>query len=108
MTQLTINAKVSDTTKMSSFFANFKKNSNLFEFELSNKSTQSTIQKIKTLKQIHDNIFKMQKKSTIYQNKKRKNESQLKKKNKVYLFTKNLKIKKSNKKLNHVKIKSFL
>ena len=103
MTQLTINAKISNTTKMSSFFANFEKKFNLFEFELSNKSTQSTIQKIKTFKRIHDNIFKMQKKSTIYQ---KKNEFQLKK-NKIYLFTKNLKIKKSNKKLNHVKIESF-
>jgi len=33
--------------------------------------------------------------------------SQLKKKNKVYLLTKNLKIKKKSKKLNHVKIESF-
>ncbi len=34
--------------------------------------------------------------------------SQLKKKNKIYLFTKNLKIRKSNKKLNYVKVESFL
>jgi len=33
--------------------------------------------------------------------------SQLKKKNKVYLLTKNLKIKKKSKKLNRVKIESF-
>ena len=32
----------------------------------------------------------------------------LKKGNKVYLYTKNLKIKKSSKKLNHVKVESFL
>jgi len=33
--------------------------------------------------------------------------SQLKKRNKMYLLTKNLKIRKRNKKLNHVKIESF-
>ena len=42
-----------------------------------------------------------------YVNKKRKIASLLKKKNKIYLFTKTLKMKKSNKKLNHVKIDSF-
>ena len=56
MTQLTLNAKLSNTTKISSFFANFEKDFNLFEFELSNKSTQSTIQKIETLKKTHENI----------------------------------------------------
>ncbi len=34
--------------------------------------------------------------------------SQLKKKNKIYLFTKNLKTRKLSKKLNHVKVESFL
>ncbi len=34
--------------------------------------------------------------------------SQLKKKNKIYLFTKNLKIRKLSKKLNYVKVESFL
>ena len=38
----------------------------------------------------------------------KKNEISIKKKNKVYLLTKNLKTKRSNKKLNHVKIESFL
>ena len=34
--------------------------------------------------------------------------SQLKKKNKIYLLTKNLKIRRLSKKLNHVKVESFL
>ncbi len=34
--------------------------------------------------------------------------SQLKEKDKIYLFTKNLKIRKLSKKLNHVKVESFL
>jgi len=49
----------------------------------------------------------MQIRSAKYQNKKRKMAPQLKKKNKVYLLTKNLKIRKKSKKLNHVKIESF-
>ena len=42
----------------------------------------------------------------MYQNK--KNNISIEKKNKVFLFTKNLKIKKLSKKLNHVKVESFL
>jgi len=49
----------------------------------------------------------MQEKSVKYQNKKRKTVFQLKKKNKIYLFTKNLKTRKLNKKLNYIKIELF-
>jgi hypothetical protein len=49
----------------------------------------------------------MQARSTKYQNKKRKMAPQLKERNKMYLLTKNLKIKKKSKKLDHVKVESF-
>ncbi len=49
----------------------------------------------------------MQKKSIKYQNKKRKTISQLKKKDKIYFLTKNLRTKKLNKKLNYIKIELF-
>jgi len=49
----------------------------------------------------------MQEKSIKYQNKKQKTISQLKKRDKVYLFTKNLKTRKSSKKLNYIKIELF-
>ena len=53
----------------------------------------------------------MQQTSAKYQNKKRKIASQLKKRNKVYLSTKNLKYRKKNrkksKKLDSIKIESF-
>ena len=52
MTQLTLNARVSNTTKISSFFANFEKDFNLFELKLSNKSAQAVIKKINTLKKV--------------------------------------------------------
>ena len=52
MTQLILNARVSNTTKISLFFANFEKKFNLFELKLSNKSTHAIIKKINTLKKI--------------------------------------------------------
>ena len=111
MTQLTLNSKQSETTKITPFFANFGKDLNLFELSRENKSAQSIMKRIDTLKKIHQNITAMQDTSVKYQNKKRKMTSQLKKKNKVYLSTKNLKYKKKNrkrsKKLDSVKVESF-
>ena len=61
-----------------------------------------------TIKTIQKNISKMQEKSAKYQNKKRKITLLLKKKDKIYLLTKNLKInKRRSKKLDHVKVESF-
>ena len=75
--------------------------------KLQHVSAQSAIKRVKTLKEIHSNIVRMQQRSTAYQNKKQKTMSQLKERNKVYLLTKNLKTKKVSKKLNHVKIDPF-
>ena len=108
MAQLTLNAKVSNTTKITSFFANFERESNLFEKSRNQVSTKATMQKGNTIKMIQENILKMQRSSTTYQNKKRKMAPLLKERNKIYFFTKNLKInKKRSKKLNHVKVESF-
>ena len=108
MTQLILNAKVSNITKTTSFFANYEKKSNLFEKSKNQISIKTTITRNNIIKTIQKNISKMQKNSTTYQNKKRKMTSLLKEGNKMYLLTKNLKInKRRSKKLNHVKIKSF-
>ena len=107
MTQLAFNFKISNTTKKTSFFANFGKKSNLFEKKLQHVSAQSAMKRVKTLKKIHSNIVRMQQKSAVYQDKKRKTMPQLKKGDKIYLLTKNLKTKKVSKKLNHVKVGSF-
>jgi hypothetical protein len=107
MAQLALNAKVSDITKVTFFFANFSKKSNLFDQERRHLAAQSVIKRVATLKKIYDNITLMQIRSAKYQNKKRKMASQLKKRNKMYLLTKNLKIRKKSKKLNHVKVESF-
>jgi len=108
MAQLALNAKVSNTTKVTSFFANYGKEFNLFEEERKHLLAQLAIERIATLKKVHDNISKMQEKLTKYQNKKRKTTPQLKKGDKVYLLTKNLKTRRPSKKLNYVKVESFL
>ena len=108
MTQLILNVKISNTTKITSFFANFEKKLNLFETSKNQISIESTMKKKNMIKMIQNNIFKMQKNSTTYQNKRKKTTFLLKKENKIYFFTKNLKInKKRSKKLDHVKIESF-
>jgi len=66
MTQLALNAKVSNIIKITSFFANYSKKSNLFKKERTHLFAQLVIEKITTLKKIHDNILKMQKKSIKY------------------------------------------
>jgi len=66
MTQLTLNAKVLNITKVTSFFVNYNKEFNLFKEEQKHLLAQLVIKRIATLKKIHDNILKMQKKSTKY------------------------------------------
>jgi len=108
MAQLALNAKVLNITKVTSFFANYGKELNLFEEERKHLLAQLAIERVATLKKIYDNISKIQEKLINYQNKKRKTTSQLKEEDKIYLFTKNLKTRKSSKKLNYVKVESFL
>jgi UDP-N-acetyl-D-mannosaminuronate dehydrogenase len=108
MTQLALNAKGSNTTKVTPFFANYGREFNLFEKKRTHLLAQSAIERVETLKRVDDNISKMQERSTKYQNEKRKTTSQLKERDKIYLFTKNLKTRKLSKKLNHVKVESFL
>jgi len=66
MTQLTLNAKVSDTTKITSFFANYNRELNLFEKERKHLLAQLAIKRVATLKKIHDNISMMQERSIRY------------------------------------------
>ena len=108
MTQLTLNVKVSNITRVTPFFANFEKKSNLFRKSMNQVSTKATITKGNAIRTIQKNILKMQRNSTTYQNRKRKMAPLLKEGNKVYLLTKNLKInRKRSKKLNHVRVELF-
>ena len=76
---------------MTSFFANYERNSNLFNYKESLVLTNVAKLRIKMFKKIHENIMKMQNKTFNYINKKRKNALLLKKRNKIYLFAKNFK-----------------
>ncbi len=66
MAQLALNAKISNTTKVTLFFANYDKELNLFKKEQKHLLAQLVIERITTLKTIHDNISKMQKKLIKY------------------------------------------
>ena len=107
MTQIAMNSKISNTTKISFYFANYGRELNLFRKELKHVSTDSIMNRVKRLKDIRENIQKMHLKFERYINKKRKKGSQLKERDKIYLLTKNLTTKKLNKKLNHTKVGSF-
>jgi len=66
MAQLALNAKVSNTTKITSFFVNYNKESNLFKKERKHLLAQLVIERVETLKKIHDNILKMQERLIKY------------------------------------------
>ena len=105
--QLALSARESSTIKEIPFFANFFKDPNLFGIELLYRLAELAIQKVETLKRIHGNIIKIQEFSGNYQNKKRKTAPQLKKGDKVYLLTKNLKTRILSKKLDYIKVGPF-
>ena len=81
-------------TKYSPFFANHDRNLNLFLKSRDHSEINTVIIQADKLKQVHNNltinIFKINEISTKNVNKKRKIAPQLKKRNKVYLLTKNL------------------
>ena len=68
MTQLTLNVKKFDIIKTTSFFINYKRNLNLFNYKKLSMLTNATKSRVKTLRQVYKNITKMQNKSTNYVN----------------------------------------
>jgi len=66
MTQLALNAKISNIIKITLFFANYNKKSNLFKKERTHLFAQLVIERIATLKKIYDNILKIQERSIKY------------------------------------------
>ncbi len=66
MTQLALNAKISNITKVTLFFVNYDRKFNFFEKERKHLLTQLVIERIATIKKIHDNISKMQERSIKY------------------------------------------
>ena len=66
MTQLALNAKISNITKITLFFVNYNKEFNLFKKERKHLLAQLAIERVATLKKIHNNISRMQEKSIKY------------------------------------------
>ena len=111
MAQLAINNEHQTTISMSPAMANFRKNMNTFATPtelLTNDKAIMLTNKIKSVhKLIQEKISQTHHTTESYQNKKRKMAPQLKKRDKVYLLTKNLKTQQPSKKLNHQKIRPF-
>jgi len=66
MTQLTLNAKVSNITKVISFFVNYGKEPNLFDNERRHLLAQLAIERVAMLKKVESNISFMQERLAKY------------------------------------------
>ena len=112
MAQLAYNDKLSQTTGLTPFFANYGKNLNSFLQPREGPNTEKALVKAKELKQVYnqltETIKETNEKVRQQADKSRKDGPQLKKGDKVYLLTRNLKIKRPSKKLDHVKVGPFL
>ena len=110
--QLAINNNVSETTKETPFFSNFGKDPNIFATPLPNPNAARQLHNSNDLAQMHNtlrgNIQQSNDKIMASRHKTNKDGPQLKKGDKVYLLTKNLKTKRSSKKLDHIKVGPFL
>ena len=110
--QLAINNSVLETTKETLFFSNFGKDPNIFATPLPNPNAARAIYNSKDLAQVHNtlrsNIQQSNNRIIASRHKTNKDGPQLKKGDKVYLLTKNLKTKRSSKKLDHIKVGLFL
>ena len=112
MAQLTYNDKISQTTGVTPFFANYGKNANGFLQPREGPNADKVLVKAKELREVHkelrETIKKLNEKVRQQVNKNRKDSPQLKKGDKVYLLTRNMKMKRPSKKLDHIKVGPFL
>jgi len=109
---LTFNSATTKVISVSSFFANYEFESEIFkrsrEFaQLAQKATLQIKQLQLLQKELQKNIQFLSKRMTLYANKRRDRESTLKKRNKAYLLRRNIKTKRSSNKLNHTKLESY-
>ena len=109
MTQISYNNSVNATTQETSFYAKHEYNSTLNKLsKVSKKRVSQAIQQAQVIKELMTrNIDFMIEKATYHANKHRFENSNLKKKNKVYVLRKNIATSRSNKKLDQIKIESF-
>jgi hypothetical protein len=106
------NNKKSETTGLTPYFANHGRHPNLFTRTLPSLRTEAAITTAEEMKKLHkelrESLEKAQRQSISYVNQKRKMAPQLKKGDKVYLSTKNLRTKRPNKGLDNVWVGPFL
>ena len=100
-----------DTTGLSLFFSNYRKDTNLhLDLRIRPKAKKALVN-ILRMQTIYREIAKQIKirndKIAKYTNRKRKNRPQLKKRDKVYLLIKNIKSKRLSKKLDYIKVGLF-
>jgi hypothetical protein len=110
--QIAYNNKQLEATGQTPYFANHRRNPNLFQQTLPSPKAKAAIKLAEEIKAIHKDISERtlhaQNQSILYVNKKRKTAPQLKKGDKVYLHTKNLRSKQLSKRLDYVKVRLFL
>ena len=109
MTQISYNNFVNATTQETSFYAKHEYNSTLNKLsKASKKRVSQAVQQVQVIKELMTrNIDFMIEKATYHANKHWFEDSNLKKRNKVYVLRKNIATSRSSKKLNQIKIESF-
>ena len=109
MTQISYNNFVNAITQETSFYAKHEYNSTLNKLlKASKERVSQTVQQAQIIKELMTrNIDFMIEKTTYHVNKHRFEDSNLKKKNKIYVLRKNIATSQLNKKLDQIKIESF-
>ena len=109
MTKISYNNFVNATIQETSFYAKHEYNSILNRLlKASKKRISQAVQQAQVIKELMTrNIDFMIEKTTYHANKHRFENSNLKKKNKIYMLRKNIATSRSNKKLDQIKIESF-
>ena len=95
MAELALNNRILIIIKESAFYTNYNRHPNFFNTPKKSPQIDAILKKISSLKRVYKefskNIEYQQKREKLNANKKRKKEPQLKKRDKIYLLTKNLK-----------------
>ena len=112
MAQFAYNSAITETTKVSPFFANYGFEPEAYrqpkEFQALAQQAQMDVAQLKTLhEQLASDIKFLAHRSAIYYNKKRKKGPHLKRGDRVYLLRKNIKTQRPSNKLDHVKLGPF-
>ena len=112
MAQLAINNTIASATGQTPFFAEHGRHATLKLDKKENPASEKAILKVEDLHNLHGTVSQQihtsNGKMVLQANKKRMNGPQLKKGDKVYLLTKNLKSRRPSKKLDHIKVGPFL